>query len=407
MVREVLKQILPYTLREQIRSVIFNANYLRIKRIKTDFGEYPDGINLIGHSRGDFGLGESCRLVAQTIKTSGIPFVINNCFQNKKAKETNLSFVKYEEDEPRYNVNLIHINPNEMVSFSLRSTRNMFDNRYQVAFWLWEVPEFPMHWVCQIKMFDEIWTPSEFVSESIRRVTDKPVFTVPYAMREPKVSLECDRNYFGLPRDKFLFLMSYDGLSNSERKNPEAVIAAYKEAYPEEQSGVGLIIKATHANEKEIKRLRNMLEGYRNVYILTESFSKEEFNSLIKDADVYVSLHRSEGFGLVMAEAMFLGTPVVATNWSANSEFMSEESCCMVPARIVEIETDMPPYHKGNHWADPDIHVAAGYIRRLYDDKAFYDYKKESAFFHIREMMKPERAADIFRERFAELTKKV
>jgi len=193
--------------------------------------------------------------------------------------------------------------------------------------------------------------------------------------------------------------MSYDGLSNSDRKNPEASIAAYREAFPTELPDTGLIIKATHAGEAEMAHLRELMSGYENVYILTDSFSKEEFNSLIKCADAHISLHRSEGFGLVMAEAMFLGTPTVATNWSANAEFMSEDACCMVPVNIIEIEKETPPYHKGNHWADPDVYVAADFIRRLHDDKEFYEYKKNAAAKLIRENMSPEKAGEAIRER--------
>lgn len=407
MLRKILKAIFPYTFRERVRGLIFKINYPKIRRMKTDFKTYPEGINLIGHSRGDFGLGESCRLVAESVKTASIPFIIKNYFQNKSAGETNMSCAQYEADDLKYNVNLIHINPNELVQFSLKSDRTMFDNRYQIAFWLWELPEFPAEWVYQIDMFDEIWTPSEFVSESIRKVTNKPVHTVPYAMREPVTLEKCDRDFFGIPNDKFLYLMSYDGLSNSDRKNPEAAISAYKAAFPKELQNVGLIIKATHAGEAEMARLRELMTGYKNVYILTDSFSKEEFNSLIKCADAHISLHRSEGFGLVMAEAMFLGTPTVSTNWSANAEFMTEDACCMVPVKIVEIEKETPPYHKKNHWSDPDIKVAAEYIRRLYEDTDFYEHKKNTAMKHIRERMAPERAAAILCERFADLQNRV
>lgn len=400
MIKKFLKAVVPYTARENIRGLAFRLNYPKIKRTETDFLKYPAGINLIGHARGDFGLGESCRLVAESIKTSGIPFTIKNYFQNKNARETNMSYAQYESEELKYNVNLIHINPNELVRFSLKSERGDFNNRYQIAYWLWELPEFPKEWKYQLRMFDEVWTPSEFVSDAVRTVTDKPVYTVPYAMNEPGTLDKCDRDYFGIPSDKFLYLMSYDGLSNSDRKNPEAAIAAYREAFPTEIPDVGLIIKATHAGEAEMAHLRRLMDGYENVYILTDSYSKEEFNSLIKCADAHISLHRSEGFGLVMAEAMFLGTPTVATNWSANAEFMSEDACCMVPVKIIEIEKETPPYHKGNHWADPDVHVAAEYIRRLHEDKDFYEYKKCAGAKHIRERMAPDRAAGILKERF-------
>ncbi|WP_049945445.1 glycosyltransferase [Butyrivibrio sp. AC2005] len=412
MLKKILKAIFPYIFREKLRGVLFKIRYFFVGRTKTDYSKYPNGISLIGHVRGDFGLGESCRLVAGTIASSEIPFSIKNIFQNKNAAETNVSFADFESEELKYNVNLIHINPNELLSFILKADKKVFDNRYQIAYWLWELPEFPKEWIYQIEMFDEIWTPSEFVSEAVRKVTNKPVYTVPYAMSEPVTDGKYDRNYFGLPDDKFLYLMSYDGLSNSERKNPVGAILAYKEAFSKEYLNslseehsqelkeAGLIIKATHAEDKELSHLRELMEGYKNVYILTDSYSKEEFNSLIKCADVYISLHHSEGFGLVMAEAMLLGTPTVATGWSANAEFMSEDACCMVPVKIVEIKKETPPYHKGNHWADPDVHAAAKYIRHLYEDKDFYQYKKEAAAKYIRDCMSQKKAVSVICERY-------
>ncbi len=400
MIREIVKMLIPYIVRERLRGVLFKVKHSKIKRTETNFKKYPDGINLIGHARGDYGLGESCRLVAEAIKTSGIPFTIKNIFQNKRALETNEAYKDYESEDLKYNVNLIHLNPNELPASIRPMTSDVFNNRYQIGYWLWELPEFPKEWNYAFDMFDEIWTPAEFVSDAVRTATTKPVYTVPYAMNTPVTDDRFDRKYFGIPEDKFLYILSYDGFSNSDRKNPDAAIAAYREAFPSELPDVGLIIKATHAGELEMAHLRELMNGYENVYILTDSYSKEEFNSLIKCADAHISLHRSEGFGLVMAEAMFLGTPTVSTNWSANAEFMSEDACCMVPVKIIEIEKETPPYHKGNHWADPDVHVAAEYIRRLHDDKAFYEYKKEAAAKYIRQRMSPERAAGILKERF-------
>ncbi|WP_408069557.1 glycosyltransferase [Butyrivibrio sp. JL13D10] len=474
--KSVIKRFFSYTMRERIRGRFFDLAYPFKMRQAIDLNKYPAGINLIGHIRGDFGLGESCRLVADTINEAGIPFIVKNIFQNKSADETNTKYAEFESEELRYNINLVHINPNEMVSFLLKSKREDFDNRYMIAFWLWELPEFPPEWVYQIKMFDEVWTPSDFVSDAIRKVTDKPVFTVPYAMKEPVTDDKYDREYFGLPSDKFLYLMSYDGLSNSERKNPDGAIAAYKAAFQLKHtddnaescclrelseiktykdnsevglkymgihtsdedlviratntsdedlvirvtntsdedlvnrvahtSDVGLIIKATHASDAEITHIKKLLEGYDNIYILTDSYSKTEFNSLIKCADAHISLHRSEGFGLVMAEAMFLGTPSVATKWSANAEFMSDGACCMVPAKIIEIKKETPPYHKGCHWADPDVDAAADYIRRLYLEKKFYDHKKEQAGIYIRERFSSGRGAAIIKSRVDEIMKK-
>ena len=113
--------------------------------------------------------------------------------------------------------------------------------------------------------------------------------------------------------------------------------------------------------------------------------NKTEVNSLLKDVDVYVSLHRSEGFGLVMAEAMYLGTPVIATAWSGNTEFMNDHTACMVGYDMIELDKDYDVFKKGNVWADAHIDEAADYMVRLYEDKEYYNTKVVNGQAYARE----------------------
>ena len=154
-----------------------------------------------------------------------------------------------------------------------------------------------------------------------------------------------NREYFGLPEDKFLFLVMYDSNSTIERKNPTGAIRAFRKAF-KNNPDVGIVIKVNNARPKDMEHLNRMLNGCRNVYFITDTLTKIEVNSLIQKADVFVSLHRAEGFGLVMAEAMIVGTPVIATNWSSNTEFMNSDVACMVDCNFVSLEKDSPPYKK-------------------------------------------------------------
>jgi glycosyltransferase involved in cell wall biosynthesis len=305
-------------------------------------------------------------------------------------------------DTAPYNVNLIHINPYELPIAFYKIGREVWDRRYNIAFWLWELERFPEHWVGAIKLVDEIWTPSDFAGEGIRKVTDKPVRTMPYALAEPETGAY-GRVDFQLPDDKFLFLCMYDCNSFMERKNPMAAIHAFKRAFTAEENGVGLVLKLNNPQENDIHLLKNELSGYGNWYIIDRVLEKTQVNALIACADAYVSLHRSEGFGLVPAEAMLLGTPVIATGWSANTEFMAEGTACLVDFRFVTIEEDCGPYEAGNRWADPDVSQAAGYMRKLFEDEGFRRQIADSAKAHIKEKLSPERSAAMMRDRIEEI----
>ena len=402
--KKVVKAVTTPRMRDSIKKGLFQG-YTTAFFSESQNGNktLPFGVNLIGHVRGDFGLGESCRLVAGGLKASSVPFCVINVPLNGPASENNLDWEAEEQKDYRYSVNLIHLNPDELGKAIWRIKPSALKKRYNIAYWLWELPEFPETWTYTFDLFNEIWTPAEYISQTIRRYTDLPVFTMPYGLQNPPTQPELDRASFGLPEKDFLFMISYDGNSVSARKNPEGAINAYRKAFPPGSEGVGLVIKATHETEEKLAEMRNSLAGCGKVYILTESYSKSAFHSLLSSVDAYVSLHRAEGFGLIMAEAMLLGTPVIATNWSANTEFMDETVACMVDAEIVALEEDCPPYQKGWHWAQPDEDQAAMWMQRLYKDPIFREELARRAKKHLIEDCSPFRAAKKMEKRLLEL----
>lgn len=369
---------------------------------QTDGAGYAPGVNLIGYIRGDFGLGESCRLVADGLSRSGIPFSVRNLSVHGDAPETNDSWQAFEQNALPYRINLIHLNPDGLQTGVWKLGFGTFCGRYNIGFFLWEQPELPDVWMPALELMDEVWTPAEFISDAIRKYTRKPVYTMPYGLPIPPTDNRFNRSYFGLPEDLCLFLISYDGYSSSERKNPLGSVRAFCDAFSPQES-VGLVIKATHAREEDLQTIRALLKEYSHIYVLRDSYSKVEFNSLVACADVYLSLHRAEGFGLVMAEAMLLGTAVVATNWSANTEFMNEQVACMVPAKLVELDRDCYPYQKGSHWADPDEHAAAKMMRKLYENPTKRTVLAAYAKQFAKEKFSQQRAAERIRQRLREL----
>ena len=363
---------------------------------------FPKGVNLIGPFKAQIGLGQSCRLLANAIKESDIDYTFENFDLIGTVQNGDSTFDGEFVKETPYGINIIHMEPTELMLRCVEFDENLWNGRYNIAFWLWELEEFPNEWTPAINLVDEIWTPSEFASESIRKVTDKPVVTIPYNVTA-ETDAKYDRKYFNLPEDKFLFLVMFDANSTMMRKNPLGAIEAFKKAFLPEDDSVGIVIKTNNAEEKKLEPVKKLLEGYKNVYFITDILEKKAVNSLIADVDVFVSLHRAEGFGLVMAEAMLNGTVCIATNWSSNTEFMNKDIACMVDYSFITLEKDMSPYRKGAKWADANTDEAAEYMKRLCTDKEFYDNLSEKAKAYIEDKLSMESVKNLLEKRINEI----
>ena len=401
--KPLLVKLLPVTLLRNIKKNMINFEMERLAVERQSFlrESYPDGINLIGYIQGEIGLGQSCRLVAQALESSEIPYTIYNYNQVSAMRFNDNTWMHKVTNKTLYNINIIHINPYEMPLAFIRLGEEVWEKRYNIGFWLWELEDFPQEWENAFQLVDEIWTPSDFASKSIQKSTDKPVRIIPYALTTP----DCGgytRKDFALPDDIVLYLCMYDCNSTMERKNPLGAIKAYKEAFSKSNMKVGLVVKVNNPQHQDINRLAKELDGYPNTFILQDVMGKQQVNALIACVDVYISLHRAEGFGLVMAEAMLLGTPVIATNWSSNTEFMDNDVAMMVDYDFEILASDCGPYKKGNRWAAPNIGQASDYIKMLVDE----NLRKELALKakkYIQEKFSPQKSAEMVKARMSEI----
>ena len=351
-----------------------------------DVNAFPQGVNIMGPVKAQMGIGQCCRFLVSEFDASGIKYCVQNFNLLGNVQNGDTSFDDILTEETPYGINLIVMEPTELMFRCTQFDQNMWNDKYNVGFWSWELEDFPKEWTPAIDLLDEIWTPSEFTSDSIRKVTNKPVHTIPYNVTA-HTDDKYDRKYFGLPEDKFLFLIMFDFNSTMVRKNPVGAIEAYKKAFDVNDDSVGLVIKTSNTDFDKIESVKKLLEGYKNIYFITEVLEKTAVNSLIKDVDVFVSLHRAEGFGIVMAEAMLVNTVCIATNWSSNIEFMNKDIACMVDYSFVTLEKDASPYRKGSKWADADTDQAAGYMKKLHDDKDFYNTLSTKAKAYIEDKL--------------------
>lgn len=324
----------------------------------------PYGINVSGYLTAELGVGEAARGYISGLQRLGIKLALNDYSHGTRSRSSDTTYTEFTTEHP-YPINLICVNANLVKRFIRQTGRSYLKGKYNIGAWWWELPEFPNKWHNRFKHFDQIWVGSEFARKAIQAATSIPVIRIP-----PVVQASTSREYtkadFGVSPNEFVFLFAFDFFSIFERKNPLAVISAFKQAFPNDDA-VRLIIKCINheCDHENMKRLTCEAEDTR-ITIISGYLSKDEKNGLISIADCYVSLHRSEGFGYTMAEAMLLGKPVIATNWSGNTDFMTDHNSYPVDYRLVEITSDCGPYKKGQIWAEPDIDCASALMRHIY-----------------------------------------
>lgn len=403
--KPVLMKIFPKGLLSKMKRKYMNQDIeklLKYDKKAFDSDKNPWGINLIANIKADTGLGESSRIVASDLQNAGIPFIIYNFSLPGQSSGKNGKFEDKISNTLPYAINMIHINPNEMATSLKEIGFEILDYHYNIGFWSWELEDFPPEWKGCIDAMDEIWTPSEFASNSIRKLTDKKVRTLPHFV-STEIDEKYDRAYFGLPEDKFLFLILYNSGSVAERKNPQAAINAYKEAFEHHEDGVGLVIKVSNASEKELQELKEVLGNVKNVFFIVDNLEKIEVNSLIKNVNVYVSLHRAEGFGLVLAEAMQLKTAVISTAWSGNMEFMKDDAACLVDYKLIPVTTDQGGFSKKSVWADADVGKAAEYMRKLWENPQYYQLVCEKGKAYIESRINARKMSELARSYYEEI----
>jgi glycosyltransferase involved in cell wall biosynthesis len=242
------------------------------------------------------------------------------------------------------------------------------ENVYRIAYWAWELESVPEEWVKAAELVDEIWSPTRFVAEAMRARMSRPVYHMLPGVEIGPVE-KVTRTSLNIPENHFVFLFMFDLHSQLHRKNPGAVFRAFRAAFRDDDRAT-LVIKTSggdiHSTDMEL--LRETIRG-RNVILLDQLMTRAQAYGLIDMCDCFVSLHRSEGFGLGMAEAMLMAKPVIATGYSGNLDFMNRDNSFLVDYERVEIKEDRPIYTRGNFWAEPSIEQAAGYMREVYEHR--------------------------------------
>ena len=263
---------------------------------------------------------------------------------------------------------VVHVNAPMLPLALLRLPRAVTRGRHIIGYWAWELPEMPSEWRPGLACVNEIWVPSRFTAAALEPHLPNRVRVVPPALAMlPPCPTKLDRSTFSLPQDAVVVLVSFNLASSLARKNPFAAIAAFHAAFGERADRI-LLLKIGHPNHapEDFARLVQMAQGS-NIRLETRILPPDDSHALTACADIVLSLHRSEGFGLVLAEAMLLGKAVIATGWSGNTDFMDASNAALVGYRLVRAR-DSRSIYRDSLWAQADPADAVARLRQLADD---------------------------------------
>lgn len=325
----------------------------------------PFGVNVFGYVYAESGVGEHTRLLIAALRAAGVPYSVVPL--NHSGSRQQADFAADGPDTASYPVHLVSLNADQIEGFYRERGPELFADRYTIGLWAWEVEAFPDWLAAKAEYVDEIWANSTFSARAIAAQVDKPVFAFSLPVAEP-VGPFAGRTELNLPAG-FLVLFVFDFDSVAARKNPLGAVQAFRRAFAAGE-GPQLLIKTVNAarHPREAAELRAAAADRPDIEIRDGYLSPGHQRSLMNACDLYLSLHRSEGFGLTLAEAMAHGKPVVATAYSGNLDFMSDDMGFLVPFRLAEIGPGRAPYPAFGRWAEPDLDSAARALRRAWEN---------------------------------------
>ena len=291
-------------------------------------------------------------------------------------------------------ISILFVNLSEMRFLSYEVLQQLQNNSYLIAVWAWELPRPPLYTNLQFSRVDEIWVWSTYTQESFQTATDKPVVVIPTAI-DIQSNLKWGRQHFGFSEDEFIFLFSFAATSCIARKNPFAVVEAFSKAF----SAISgpkptLVVKVNYlerigpAITRDLRAALQLVNGI----LIDEHITRDEMYSVLNICDAYVSLHRSEGYGMGIAEAMYLGKPVIATAYSGNMEFMTSDNSYPVNYHLEKIKAsdhfydpwNASVFEIGQEWGEPEVEHAAQLMRYVYEHQTEAKAKGKAASESIR-----------------------
>jgi len=376
----------------------------QVSPVEGDPESLSGSIAVFGYFRAESGVGEGARRAFRALRTVGRP-VSARALPTHGVFEDSVPFEHpVRAGEFRAEAHLFHMNADETLHVSERLADAFAPTRPRIGYWAWELDLFPAAWIPAARRLDEIWTPSTFVRDVVAAKVDCPVHVIahptPCPAPSPSGSKQAARRRFALPPERVLALTMLDFNSFASRKNPEAVLAAFQ-MIASQRPELGLVVKC-HGGVRHDRRrfeLLARLNAQPGVYVIDRVLNPAEIDALYEAADMLVSLHRCEGFGLTIAEAMARGLPVVATDHSGSRDLIDHMVGFPVPCELIPVPEGAYPFANGARWADPSLDAAADALGRLAADEELRKRLGDAARTRIAEGYSYERIGRAMSER--------
>ncbi len=327
-----------------------------------------DRLNLIGYPQGAFGIAEDVRSLKKVFDSIGFKakYLLPTFREIKEDIEIKKNYITKMKNG---DLNIFSISPMDMMSLALSKDSSFIDNAgYAIGAWPWELPFWPKDFKQVTNFVDEIWAQSTYVESAFNYLGSVRVRKMPMLVQvgEPNAGV---RNFFSIPESDFVFYSVLDGNSWVSRKNPLASVRAFQKAFGSLSKGVSLVIKAMNVDLAGDlwSEFLCLISKDPRIILINQKLSKQDLVNLISSCDCFVSLHRSEGFGRNIAEAMLLGIPVIVSNFSGNVDFCNYKTSFLVDGEKIPLKLGDYLFHKGQYWFDADIDEAANQMLLVWE----------------------------------------
>jgi glycosyltransferase involved in cell wall biosynthesis len=359
----------------------------------------------VGYAEGDLGLGQGFRNELRALELSALPFAV---YPFRVGVETRLlgTFMPERYDLTHaYPINVIEVAPDQTQVVLRAIDRRLTRNSYNILRTFWELPYVPDAWRLMLTPIQEIWAPNRYVASAFRSIFSGPITVVPVIV-DVGTGPYPTREQLGIEPHRFYFLFSFDYYSYPYRKNPLGVVQAFQAAFPQGNEKAGLIIKSNGKVDlyPEIStKIREAAATDGRIVVIDKSLSRPEFLGLIRASDAYLSLHRSEGFGMGMAESMSFGRIVIGTNFSGNTDFLTERTGFPIPFSLRAVQPHEYPWSDGQVWAEPDLDAAVSAMRLVLRSPELARKRASAGQAFVRQTYAPAVVGQIIKDRISQL----